>query len=164
MENLLYKEAREEDLPHILDIYNYYIINSTANYYLSPILIQQFKNHVFTNHDTYKTYLIYNKDKMLGFCFITQFRKKDAYARTAEVGIYLKPDFTGKKFGEQIISQLEKVSKSNNIKVLIASISGENMPSMKLFEKMEYVQCAHYKQVAEKFGRILDTIDYQKIL
>jgi hypothetical protein len=36
--------------------------------------------------------------------------------------------------------------------------------AMKLVTKMGYVQCAHYKQVAEKFGRIIDVIDYQKML
>jgi phosphinothricin acetyltransferase len=164
MENLVFKEAREEELSLILEIYNYYIINSTTNYYINPISIQQLKNHVFINHGTYKTFLIYNNDNMIGFCFVTQFRKKDAYARTGEIGIYLKPDFTGKKFGEQIISHLEEVAKKSNIKVLVASISSENIPSMKLVEKMGYDKCAHYKEVAEKFGRLLGVIDYQKIL
>jgi L-amino acid N-acyltransferase YncA len=164
METILFKEPQENELPLILDTYNYYIINSTANYYVNQISIQQLKNHIFINHDKYKTYLIYNNDKLLGFCFLTQFRKKDAYARTAEVGIYLKPEFTGKKIGEKAIAHLEIAAKNNNIKVLVASISSENIPSMKLVEKMGYVQCAHYKEVAEKFGRLLGVIDYQKIL
>jgi L-amino acid N-acyltransferase YncA len=164
METIIFKEPQENELPFILDIYNYYIINSTANYYVNQISIQQLKNHIFINHDKYKTYLIYNNDKLLGFCFLTQFRKKDAYARTAEVGIYLKPEFTGKKIGEKAIAHLENVAKNNNINVLVASISSENTPSMKLVEKIGYVQCAHYKEVAEKFGRLLGVIDYQKIL
>jgi len=163
MGTLSFKEPRENELQFILDIYNYYILNTTANYYLNPISIQQLKNHIFIKHDRYKTYLIYNNDNMIGFCFITQFRKKDAYSRTAEIGIYLKPEYTGKKFGEEIILHLEKVAKSNNIKVLVGSISSENIQSIKLVEKMGYVQCAHYKEVAEKFGRLLDVIDYQKI-
>ncbi len=163
MEPLSFKEPRENQLNLILDIYNYYILNSTINYYLYPISIQQLKNHIFIHHEKYKTYLIYNIDKLIGFCFLTQFRKKDAYSRTAEIGIYLKKEFTGKKFGEQIVMHLENIAKTNNIKVLVASISNENIPSIKLVGKMGYVQCAHYKEVAEKFGRLLDVIDYQKI-
>jgi L-amino acid N-acyltransferase YncA len=160
---LIFKEPQEKDLHLILDIYNYYIINTTVNYYLYPISIQQLKNHIFIDHDKYKTYLIYNNDNMIGFCFITQFRKKDAYSRTAEIGIYLKHEYTGKKFGEEILFYLEKVAKNNNIKVLVVSISSENIASMRLVEKHGYVQCAHYKEVAEKFGRLIDVIDYQKI-
>jgi len=163
MQTLFFKESQETDLHLILDIYNYYISNTTVNYYLNQISIQQLKNHIFIDHDKYKTYLIYNNDNMIGFCFLTQFRKKDAYARTGEIGIYLKPDFTGKKFGQEIIQHLENTAKANNIKVIVASISCDNLPSRKLVEKMGYVQCAHYKEVAEKFGKLLDVIDYQKI-
>lgn len=41
---------------------------------------------------------------------------------------------------------------------------GENDSSLSLFKKLGYTECAHYKQVAEKFGRKLDVIDFQKIL
>ncbi len=164
MDTLSFKEPKEAELQFILDIYNYYIVNTTVNWYLNQISIQQLKNHIFIDHEKYKTYLIYNNDNKIGFCFLTQFRKKDAYARTGEIGIYLKPGFTGKKFGQEIIKHLENTAKSNNIKVIIASISSDNLPSIKLVEKMGYVQCAHYKEVGEKFGKLLDVIDYQKIL
>jgi L-amino acid N-acyltransferase YncA len=164
IKTLIFKESTENELLLILDIYNYYIQNTTVNYYLNPISIQQLKNHIFIDHHTYKTYLIYNNNNMIGFCFTTQFRKKDAYDRTAEIGIYLKPEYTSKKFGREIVEHLEITAINNNIKVLVASISSENIPSLKLFAKTGYVQCAHYKEVAEKFGRLLDVIDYQKIL
>jgi len=48
--------------------------------------------------------------------------------------------------------------------MLVASISGENIPSLKLFRKMGYTQCAHYKDIAVKFGRKVDLIDFQKAL
>lgn len=163
MKKLLFKEVEESELNSILDIYNYYILNSTANYYCESISIDILKSHVFINHDKYKTYLVYHLNELAGFCYLTQFRKKDAYYRTAEIGIYLKPDFTGRKFGEQIITYLESIAKSKQIKVIIVSISNENTASIKLIQKMGYIKCAHYKKVAEKFGRLLDVVDYQKI-
>ena len=58
----------------------------------------------------------------------------------------------------------EKVAISKQIKVIVASISGENTASMKLFERRGYDKCAHYKEVAEQFDRLLDIVDYEKIL
>ena len=164
MDELYYKEVLKDELNIILNIYNYYIENTTANYYHNSVPVEILKSHIFINHDKYKTYLVYYQNDLIGFCYITRFRKKEAYYRTAEIGIYLKPEFAGMKFGEQIIPYLEKNAKSNQIKVLIASISNENSASIKLIEKMGYTKCAHYKEVAEKFGRILDVVDYQKIL
>lgn len=162
MDNLSFIDAKESDLNLILELYNYYILNSTANYYRSSISVDVLKSHIFIDHDRYKTYLINNRDDFVGFCYITQFKKKDAYYRTAEIGIYLKPDCTGKKYGEQIIRHLESVARADQFKVLIASISNENIASNKLVQRMGYIKCAHYKEVAEKFNRILDVIDYQK--
>ena len=97
-------------------------------------------------------------------CFLTQFRKKPAYDKSAEIGIYLKPEKTGQKLGPNIIKFLEEYAKENQIEVIIASISGENVNSIKLFNRMGYERCAHYKTIAVKFNRRLDLIHYQKIL
>ena len=43
-------------------------------------------------------------------------------------------------------------------------ITAENESSVKLFERMGYEKCGHFKQVGEKFGRILDVVAYQKLL
>jgi L-amino acid N-acyltransferase YncA len=58
----------------------------------------------------------------------------------------------------------EKAAISTQIKVIVASISGENTASIKLFQSMGYNESAHYKQISEKFGRLLDIIEYEKIL
>jgi phosphinothricin acetyltransferase len=47
---------------------------------------------------------------------------------------------------------------------MIATISGENINSVKLFENLGYERCAHYKKIATKFGRSLDLLEYEKIL
>jgi len=47
---------------------------------------------------------------------------------------------------------------------LLAIISGDNESSVQLFEKSGYEKCAHFKQVGEKFNKILDVVSYQKII
>jgi phosphinothricin acetyltransferase len=42
--------------------------------------------------------------------------------------------------------------------VLIATITGENVNSIKLFKNLGYEKCSHMKKVAEKFDRILDVL------
>jgi L-amino acid N-acyltransferase YncA len=99
-----------------------------------------------------------------GFCYISQYKKRQAYDRTAEVSLYLKPEYTGMGIGKLALGFLEKVAIEKGISVLIGIISGDNENSIKLFEKQGYDKCAHYKQVGEKFNKILDVVSYQKIL
>ncbi len=155
-------EAKDEDLKTILEIYNYYLENTTATFDCDRIIMEEFKKRVFVNNDKYKTFLAYIDGEMIGFCFLTRFRKNPAYDKTVELGLYLKPRFTGKGLGAKMINYLEKVAKENNFEMLIASISGENLPSINLFRKLGYSQCAHYREVASKFGRKLDLVDLQK--
>lgn len=148
----------------MLELYNFYIATTTATFDHGQITPEEFRQRLFIGHEKYKTYIIRLDNDTVGFCFLTQFRKKAAYDRTAEIGLYLKPEFTGKGIGDDAVTFLEKVAVIKGIRVIIASISGENTASIKLFQKMGYEKCAHYKQVGEKFGRFVDVIDYENIL
>ncbi|MBI3931443.1 MAG: N-acetyltransferase [Chloroflexi bacterium] len=164
MDNLTFHKVEENDLETILDIYNFYILTTTSNFYHSPISKEELRQLIFIGHEKYQTYLIRYYNETAGFCFLTQYKKKEAYNRTAEIGVYLNPEFTGKGLGSSVVAFLEKVASSKQIRVVLASISGENTASIKLFQRMGFEKCAHYREVGEKFGRLLDVVDYQKIL
>jgi L-amino acid N-acyltransferase YncA len=164
MNSITFKKAEKSDLNTILGIYNYYILNTTANFFRHPVSWEEFGQLVFIGHEKYETYLICFAGETAGFCFLTQYKKKDAYDRTAEIGVYLTPDSVTRGLGSSAVVFLENIARQNQIRVIIASISGENTASIRLFEKMGYAKCAHYREVGEKFGRFLDVVDYQKIL
>jgi phosphinothricin acetyltransferase len=164
MDNLTFQPAAANDLAAMLELYNFYIMNTTATFDHGQITPEEFRQRLFIGHEKYRTYIIRRDKETAGFCFLMQYRKKAAYDRTAEIGLYLKPEFTGKAIGDEAVTFLEKIAVNNGIRVIIASISGENTASIKLFQKMGYEKCAHYKQVGEKFGRFVDVIDYEKIL
>ena len=164
--HLIFREAKLDELSFVLDLYNFYILNTNVLADHEPITLEELQARLSYQTKNYKTFLVCHETEQnaVGFCFLTQFRKKPAYDSTAEIGIYLKPEQTGKKLGAAIIRFLEEYAKTNHIEVIIASISGENSASIGLFEKMGYEKCAHYKQVARKFDRRLDVVSYEKIL
>ena len=162
----IFREVNIDELSFVLNLYNFYILNTTVLSDQETITLEELQARLSYKTKKYKTFLVCHETEknVVGFCFLTQFRKKPAYDSTAEIGIYLKPEHTGQKLGQSMIRFLEEYAKQNHIEVIIATISGENSPSIKLFEKMGYEQCAHYKQVARKFDRRLDVICYEKIL
>jgi L-amino acid N-acyltransferase YncA len=162
--NTEFLEAREDDLDTMLDIYNHYIITTTVLFDYEEVTPEEFRNRVFLQDDRYKTFLVYTDNQFSGFCFIRPFRNKTAYDKTVEVGLYLKPESTGKGLGETIVKHMENAARTSGFGMMIASISGENTQSIKLFRKLGYKQCAHYKEVDVKFGRKQDIIDFQKVI
>ena len=84
--------------------------------------------------------------------------------QTCALPIYLKPGYTGKGIGKQLLHFLEEEAVNSGISVLIGIISGDNENSLRLFERNGYQKCAHFKQIGEKFNKILDVMCYQKIL
>jgi phosphinothricin acetyltransferase len=159
-----YFDLKEADFPIVKEIYDYYVLNSTATFHKEKVSIQELKESILIFHPKYKSFLISYDGVICGFCYISQFKKRQAYDRTAEITIYLKPEFFGKGIGSKTIKMLEKKACESGIKVLIGIITGENQPSIKLFEKCGFEKCGHYKEVGEKFDKILDVVSYQKLI
>lgn len=162
--NIKLFELRENDFNVVKAIYDYYILNSTATFHTDLISIDELKSVILVAHPKYKSFLIEYEGKICGYCYISQYKKRQAYDRTAEITIYLKPEYSGKGIGKATLDKLENIAKSNDICVLIGIISGDNQGSIKLFEKCGYEKCAHFKKVGQKFNKILDVVAYQKVI
>ena len=157
-----FKNIQEKDLPLVKEIYDWYIENSTATFHTQPISLDELKELLYFNHHLYHSFLIYADEELAGYCFTTHFKKRQAYNRTAEVTIYLKNGFGGKGIGKKTLHFIEEKAKNNGIKNLLGIITGDNTGSIALFSKCGYFECANFKNVGEKFGKILDVVGYQK--
>ena len=160
--NIGFKLAKEEDISFMLKTYKYYIINSTATFHTEALELEEIKKSLPLNHHLYKTYIILNKEIPCGFCYIDNFKPRQAYNRSAEVTLYLAPELLGKGIGTTTLEFLETQAKKTGIKNLLGVITAENKGSVKLFEKAGYTKVGHLRNIGEKFGRILDVVTYQK--
>jgi L-amino acid N-acyltransferase YncA len=159
-----YKEITEEGLPGVKEIYDWYILNSTATFHTEPIKLEQLKEFIYFNHPLYKGYFIIYDGQVAGYCQLTNYKKRQAYDRTAEVTLYLKPDYCRKGIGTEVLRFLESEAVEKGIKNLMGIIAGDNEGSIALFKKAGYTQCAHFRRVGEKFGLVLDVVAFQKLL
>lgn len=154
----------EQYLDDVLQIYTHYVLNTTATFHAHSLTRAEMRDIVFFDKAKYKTYVICEEKEVCGYVLISQHKKREAYDGTAEVTIYLKPAFTGKGIGTIAIKHIEKYAKSQNLHVLVATICGENQKSIDLFTNNGYIKCAHYREVGQKFGQLLDVVAYQKII
>lgn len=164
MDRCRFVAMEEKYLPDVLDIYNYYVLNSTATFHIQPLSAEEMRQLVFFRDDKYRTFVIFDGDTLCGYCILRPYHQREAYAHTAEITLYLKHDHTNRGIGGIAFDFLEEFAKRQNMHVLITSICSENTASIKLCEKKGFIRCAHFKEVGRKFGRILDVVYYQKIL
>jgi L-amino acid N-acyltransferase YncA len=163
MNEIRFEAVTETILPELLAIYNHYIKNSTATFHIEPMTMAEMRELVFLQAP-YQSYAIYQGTKLAGYCILHQYKKRPSYNDTAEITIYLKPEASGQQIGTQAVQFLETQARQAQFHSLIASICGENEPSIRLFERNGYQKCAHYREIGYKFSRYLDVVDYQKLL
>lgn len=165
MEDYRFVKINEGHIAEILEIYNYYILNTTVTFHSTPMTEEEIKEAVFFTDPKYQTFVIMTEDDSIcGYALLSQYKDREAYDGTAEITVYLKPDYTGQGIGSLAINYIEDVANQNDIHVLVATICGENKESINAFKRNGYSKCAHYRELGKKFGELLDVVAYQKII
>jgi L-amino acid N-acyltransferase YncA len=160
--NLHFQRVTKENSNQVLPIYNWYVLNSTATFHLEAVDQEELGSMLSVGHAKYQSFVIVLDNEVCGFCYLSQFRYKEAYDRSAEITLYLTPASSGKGIGKKTLAYLENVAKENDINNLIAVITSDNAASISLFEKDNYFKVGHLKKIGVKFGKALDVVSYQK--
>jgi L-amino acid N-acyltransferase YncA len=164
MNSIQFGELKDADIRAVLEIYNYYVLNTTVTFHSHALTESEMRKIVFFDLPKYRTFAIWDENGICGYVILTRFKEREAYDGTAEVTVYLKQGFTGKGIGTLALRYIEGYAKTRDIHVLIASIAGNNEASIRLFLKNGYTECAHYREVGMKFGKLLDVVACQKII
>lgn len=164
MSTIKFKPLEPSDIPPLMEIYNHFVMNSTASFHTEPVDITEFTESVVHPNPRYRTYVITLDGDLQGYVQVMPHKKKQAYATTGEVTIYLRPECIGKGIGSAAIQHIEAFSKENGFHTLISTICADNKPSIHMFSKNGYTQCAYFREVGFKWGKFLDIATYQKII
>jgi len=151
------RDANEDDVPAILDIYNEVIINTTAVYSEKPHTLQMrldwYRDRV---NNKFPVYVAEIDGVVAGFSSYGHFRVWPCYRYTVEISVYVERYYRGKGVSKILLGALIDRAKEMNIHAIIAGISADNEISIKLHQSFGFTEVAHFKQVGYKFNRWLD--------
>lgn len=108
---VVFSPVTENDLGCIREIYDYYILNTTATFHNEPITIPELRDFLFIAHPRYPSFIIKESNEIVGYCFLTRYKTRQAYDRTAEMSIYMKPAYTGRGIGALALKHPEDAAK-----------------------------------------------------
>lgn len=156
--------AALNDLPAILEIYNYAIRNLTATFDLEEQTIEQRRDWFDQHVGKYPLIVAEINGEVVGYSSLSPFREKEAYSQTAELSIYISPNHQGHGIGKKLMEEILKLAGENHYHVIIAGITGGNEASIHLHKRFgfEYIGC--FKEVGFKFGEWQDVDFYQLLI
>lgn len=149
--------ATQSDSSSIVEIYNYYILNSTITFEEEPITsTEMFERIDSTLSDELPWLVVEHDGEILGYAYASKWKGRCAYKYSVESTVYLNDTKKSKGFGSQLYNALLKELRSKNIHVVLGGIALPNEASIGLHEKLGFEKVAHFKEVGYKFNKWVD--------
>ena len=159
------RDALEDDLPSILEIYNEIIANTTAVYAEEPVTLDNRRAWLKARRDQgYPVLVAVEGTAILGFATFGDFRPSPRYLYTAEHSIHVRADRRGQGIGRALMDVLIPRARAAGKHVLVGVIDAGNASSIALHRRLGFEQVAHFREVGHKFGRWLDLVFMQRFL
>ena len=154
---MIIREATENDLPGILEIYNHVILNTTSVYSEHPHTLEMrqawYKDRVGSG---FPVFVADEDGKVAGFSSYGHFRVWPCYRYTVENSVYVHAGHRGRGVSKLLMQPLIDRARELGMHAMIAGIDAGNEVSYRLHQSFGFVEVAHFREVGFKFGRWLD--------
>lgn len=159
------RPGRRDDVPAVLAIYNEAIANTTSTWDHEPVTLDDRLSRFESAQANGWAFVVAERDgQVIGYGSWGPFRAKVGWSKTMEHSVYLAPDFRGAGTGRLLMQALIDAARSYGVHVLIGVLDASNEASVRLHERLGFVEVARLPQAGFKFGRWLDATFVQMIL
>lgn len=147
--------ATIDDLPQLLEIYNYEVLNGVATFDLAPKTTEErtewFYKHNCNNHPLIVAEI---EGHIAGYASLSPYRDKEAYNSTVELSVYIAAKFRNQGVATTLMTAIIDMAQKNNLTHMIISvITAGNEGSRRLHEKFGFTFCGVIQEVGFKFGK-----------
>lgn len=152
------RDAVETDLPAIIGIYNAAIPSRMATADVESVSVESrcfwFHEHIPNSRPIW----VMEVDQIAGWLSFQSFYGRPAYHATAEISIYVAPNYQRCGVGRQLLTQAISRSHNFGLKTLLSFIFAHKQPSLQLFVSLGFQGWGYLPQVAELDGVERDLI------
>ena len=146
------RPLQSKDTRALLDIYNYYVLNTTVTFDIELLSIETFESKINHIKADYPFIVFEENEVILGYAYGSRFRPKPAYDYVVEATVYIKHTAQGKQIGSKLYQELIAQLRQTNRHTVLGVLTVPNEASVKLHEKFGFEQVAYLKEVGLKFG------------
>ncbi len=99
--------------------------------------------------------------RVVGWAALGSFRAAYTQAGTLEDSVYVHHEFHRRGIGSRLLTELIDAGRNMGLRSILANISADQTPSIRLHEKSGFQQVAHLRQVGRKFNQWFDAVYMQ---
>lgn len=158
------RAAVESDLPSITEIYNQAVLRATGTFDTEPKTLEQQRDWFSRHGASHPVIVAEEAGKVVGWASVSPYSDRCAYARTAEVSVYIDEAARGRGLGGDLLEGILAAGKKAGILQVLARVTEGNEASLRLHAKRGFFEAGRLRQVGEKFGKVLDVHILQKSL
>lgn len=154
----------DEDRKPVADIFNYYIKNSFAAFFETTVSYAFFDSLMSVTKGYPRVAIKLGTGELAGFAFLRAYNPIPTFKRVAEISYFIKPQYTKKGLGKDVLGYLVKEAKKLGITSILASISSLNEQSINFHLRNGFIRCGTFSKIGQKFGKDFDVIWMQRFL
>jgi phosphinothricin acetyltransferase len=160
------RDALEEDLAAVNDVYNHYVTASHCTFDVEPLSLER-RREWFTHyghHGRHRLLVAVEEGRVVGYASSSRFRAKPAYDTSVETSVYVAEEAQGKGIGARLYERLFKALAGADVHRAYAGIALPNPASIALHERFGFKRAALFTEQGRKFDRYWDVAWYEKPL
>jgi L-amino acid N-acyltransferase YncA len=147
------RDAVHADLPAIVRIYNSSIAGRMATADTEPVSVESRERWFAEHHPGRRPLWVAEVEgAIVGWLSFQSFYGRPAYQATAELSVYVMPDFHGRGVARTLLGRAVEQAPTLGLQTLVGFTFGHNEPSLRLFERFEFVRWGLLPRVARLDG------------
>lgn len=151
------RTAQASDAQPLVDIYNHYILHSTATFEEALINAADMAERIAVVQQAQLPWLVAsNEQKFVGYAYARRWHTRSAYRFTAECTVYIAPDAHKQGYGRRLYAELIEQMRQRDFRQLLGVITLPNPASQALHEALGFEKAGQFNAVGFKFGQWLD--------
>jgi phosphinothricin acetyltransferase len=150
------RRARREDLPAVTAIYNDAVARTTGTFDTEAKTLDQQAAWFERHGDAHPIVVAEESGRVVGWGSLSAWSDRCAYARSAEVSVYVEEASRGRGVAGALLDELLRLGRAAGIKQALARITQGNDVSLRLHSRRGFVETGRLRRVGEKFGEVLD--------
>ncbi|MDU4937366.1 MAG: GNAT family N-acetyltransferase [Clostridium sp.] len=158
------REVKLSDAKAIVDIYNYYILNTNITFEEKQLTVDDMEERIIEKTAKHPWIVYERNGQVIGYAYLSGWHSRSAYRYSNEASIYLDRNEKGHGIGKELFGQLLEVSKDYGVHTIVSGITIPNPESISLHEKFGFKKIAEFGEIGFKNNKWLNVGYWQKIL
>ena len=162
--NTLFRLATKEDAKEILEIYRYYIENTTITFEYDVPTIKEFEKRIEDIEGEYPYIVCLVDDRIVAYAYAHKVWERAAYQWDVELSVYTDKDYVGNGFGKKMYNILIDILRLQNVINIYGCVTFPNENSEKLHNYLGFKKNGVFTKAGYKFGKWLDVMWFEKAI